>query len=115
MADRTDPERVRLFGTGGKLLEALKRLMCNLENLRCLELIDLMLDSKEALHLLDDICANCTQTMTKLVLINATKLRTPLIHVGVFLNLRVREKTFYIFTFFCCEHDNKSYGFGFRY
>ncbi|XP_071873512.1 uncharacterized protein isoform X3 [Bombus fervidus] len=75
MANRDDPDSIRLFGTGGKLLEALKRLMRNLRNLRCLELIDLMLDTKEALHLMDDICANCTQTLTKLILINTTSLK----------------------------------------
>ncbi|XP_003426992.1 uncharacterized protein LOC100679131 [Nasonia vitripennis] len=87
MANRDNPDAMRLFGTGGKLLEALKRLMRNLENIKCLELIDLMLDSKEAIHLMDDICANCTQTLSKLVLINATKFHCPLLHVGVFLNL----------------------------
>ena len=89
MANTDDPDSIRLFGTGGKLLEALKRLMRNLRNLRCLELIDLMLDSKEALHLMDDICANCTQTLSKLVLINATRYYCPLLHVGVFINLNV--------------------------
>ncbi|XP_014475367.1 PREDICTED: uncharacterized protein LOC106744832 isoform X1 [Dinoponera quadriceps] len=89
MANRDDPDRIRLFGTGGKLLEALKRLMRNLQNLRCLELIDLMLDSKEALHLMDDICTNCTQTLSKLVLINTTRYVCPLLHVGVFINLNV--------------------------
>ncbi|XP_076631879.1 uncharacterized protein LOC143346993 isoform X1 [Colletes latitarsis] len=89
MANRDDPDRIRLFGTGGKLLEALKRLMRNLHNMTCLELIDLMLDSKEALNLLDDICANCTQTLSKLVLINTTMYNCSLLHVGVFINLNV--------------------------
>ncbi|XP_043283520.1 uncharacterized protein [Venturia canescens] len=89
MANRDDPERVRLFGTGGKLLEALKRLTRNLTSLNCLEFIDLMLDNKEALHLLDDVCSNCGQTLYKLVLINATRFYCPLIHIGVFLNLKV--------------------------
>ncbi|EFN75472.1 uncharacterized protein LOC105191354 isoform X2 [Harpegnathos saltator] len=89
MANRDFPDRIRLFGTGGKLLEALKRLMRNLQNLRCLELIDLMLDNKEALHLMDDICTNCTQTLSKLVLINTTRYNCPLLHVGVFVNLNV--------------------------
>lgn len=89
MANRNNPEAVRLFGTGGKLLEALKRLMRNLESLRCLELIDLLLDSAEASYLMDDICSNCTQTLNKLVLINATKTYCPILHVGVFLNLKV--------------------------
>ena len=89
MANRDNPETMKLFGTGGKLLEALKRLMRNLENIRSLELIDLMLDSKEAVHLMDDICTNCTQTLKRLVLINATKFHCPLLHVGVFINLKV--------------------------
>ncbi|XP_050453701.1 uncharacterized protein LOC126852699 isoform X2 [Cataglyphis hispanica] len=89
MANRNDPDRIRLFGTGGKLLEALKRLMRNLQNLRCLELIDLMLESNEALHLMDDICINCTQTLSKLILINTTRYNCPLLHVGVFVNLNV--------------------------
>ncbi|XP_017877267.1 uncharacterized protein LOC108623339 isoform X2 [Ceratina calcarata] len=87
MANRDDADNIRLFGTGGKLLEALKRLMRNFHNLRCLELIDLMLDSKEALHLMDDMCCNCTQTISKLVLINTTRYYCPLLHVGVFINL----------------------------
>ncbi|XP_011685966.1 PREDICTED: uncharacterized protein LOC105448847 isoform X1 [Wasmannia auropunctata] len=89
MANRDDPDRIRVFGTGGKLLEALKRLMRNLQNLRCLELIDLMLESNEALHLMDDICTNCTQTLSKLILINTTRYNCPLLHVGVFINLNV--------------------------
>ncbi|XP_020291858.1 uncharacterized protein LOC109858731 isoform X2 [Pseudomyrmex gracilis] len=89
MANRDDPDRIRVFGTGGKLLEALKRLMRNLQSLRYLELIDLMLESNEALHLMDDICVNCTQTLSKLVLINTTRYNCPLLHVGVFINLNV--------------------------
>lgn len=94
MQNRDDPERIRVFGTGGKLLEALKRLMANLENLRCLELIDLMLDNTEAMHLLDDVCSNCTEKLSKLVLINTTKNTCSLIHVGMFLNLNV---SFFLF------------------
>ncbi|XP_071572676.1 uncharacterized protein [Temnothorax nylanderi] len=89
MANRDDPDRIRVFGTGGKLLEALKRLMRNLQNLKYLELIDLMLESNEALHLMDDICMNCTQTLSKLILINTTRYYCPLLHVGVFVNLNV--------------------------
>ncbi|XP_046613304.1 uncharacterized protein LOC124301844 [Neodiprion virginianus] len=89
MANRDDHERIRVFGTGGKLLEALKRLMGNLANLKCLELIDLMLDNREAIHLLDEVCTGCTETLSKLVLINATRNRCPLLHVGVFLNLNI--------------------------
>ncbi|XP_058800831.1 uncharacterized protein LOC131669741 isoform X2 [Phymastichus coffea] len=87
--NRDNSENMKLFGTGGKLLEALKRLMRNLENIKSLELIDLMLENKEAMHLMDDICANCTQTLKKLVLINTTRQPCPLLHVGVFLNLKI--------------------------
>lgn len=90
MANREDHDSIRVFGTGGKLLEALRRLMTNLASLKCLELIDLMLDNREAVHLLDDVCASCTETLKKLVLINTTRNRCPLIHVGMFLNLNVR-------------------------
>ncbi|XP_053595354.1 uncharacterized protein LOC103577916 [Microplitis demolitor] len=89
MANRDDPEQIKVFGTGGKLLEAVKRLAQNLKNLRSLEFIDLMLDSKEALYFLDTICENCTETLKHLVLINTTKFYCPLLHVGVFLNLNV--------------------------
>lgn len=89
MGNKDNPESMRLFGTGGNMLQALKRVMMNFENLKCLELIDLMLDNKEAEHLMDDICCNCTETLSKLVLINVTKLYCPILHVGVFLNLHV--------------------------
>ncbi|XP_077277164.1 uncharacterized protein LOC143905544 isoform X3 [Temnothorax americanus] len=100
MANGDDPDRIRVFGTGGKLLEALKRLMRNLRNLKCLELIDLMLESNEALHLMDDICTNCTQTLSKLILINATRYYCPLLHVGVFVNLNVSPSMVFHGTFF---------------
>ncbi|XP_063981305.1 uncharacterized protein LOC135164664 isoform X1 [Diachasmimorpha longicaudata] len=89
MANSNDPEQIKIFGTGGKLLEAVKRLAQNLKCLRYLEFIDLMLDSREALYFLDEICTNCTETLRKLVLINATKFHCPLLHVGVFINLQV--------------------------
>ncbi|XP_044726796.1 uncharacterized protein LOC123290606 [Chrysoperla carnea] len=83
-----ETERIRLFGTGGKLLEALKRLMCNLINMRRLELVNLLLDRIEAQHLLDEVCAKSCSQLRTLVLINTTKIFCPLLHVGVFLNLQ---------------------------
>lgn len=78
----------RLYGTGGKLLDAVKRLMENLPSLRDLRLVDLMLDSDEALRLLDQVCYSHCLTMRKMVLINISKIQCPLLHVGVFLNLQ---------------------------
>ncbi|KAK9496475.1 hypothetical protein O3M35_013238 [Rhynocoris fuscipes] len=79
----------RLYGTGGKLLEAVKRLMGNLKHLKRLELIDLMLDNSEAVTLLDDVCCECCTTLKYLSLLNFTKAKCHLLHVGVFLNLQV--------------------------
>lgn len=89
MANNEDSEMIRLFGTGGKLLGALKRLMANLKKLRRLELIDLLLDPKEAQFLLDEVCEKCCLTLHTLILINTTRMQYQLLHVGVFLNLQV--------------------------
>lgn len=64
--------------------------MGNLTSLRRLELIDLMLDNSEALTLLDDVCCECCTTLRYLSLLNFTKNKCQLLHVGVFLNLQVR-------------------------
>ncbi|XP_022207835.2 uncharacterized protein LOC111064417 isoform X1 [Nilaparvata lugens] len=89
MQARDESERERLYGTGGKLLAALKRLMSNLSpSLRHLKLVDLMLDNSEALHLLDQFCCDCATSLRTLILINATKYVCPLLHVGCFLNLK---------------------------
>lgn len=77
------------FLSSGKLLEALKRLMNCLPSLRRLELIDLMLDSFEAVHLLDDVCFNHCTSMTHVTVINATKYICPLLHLTTFVNLKV--------------------------
>lgn len=89
MASDNKRGEIKIFGTGGEILAALKRLAACFLNLKVLEFVDLMLDSKEALVLLDEICINCTETLRKLVLINATKFYCPLIHIGVFINLNV--------------------------
>ncbi|XP_060837199.1 F-box/LRR-repeat protein 21 [Rhopalosiphum padi] len=78
-----------LYGTGGKLLEALKRLMGNLPSLERLELIDLMLDNEDAQTLLDQVCFYCCTTLKTLVLVNTTKYLCQLLHPGAFINLQV--------------------------
>lgn len=93
MTTREDDESVRLFGTGGKLLAGLKRLMGNFPKLQTLELIDLMLEPCEAQFLLDEVCQTCCLTLGKLSLINVTKIPYQVLHVGVFLNLVVRNET----------------------
>lgn len=78
-----------VFGTGGKLLQALKRLMGNLKGLRHLTLNELLLEKHEAQYLLDDVTMNCCQTLRTLRLMNCTKDICPIMHVGVMLNLEV--------------------------
>lgn len=87
MTTRDDTERVRLFGTGGKLLASLKRLMSNLKKLKRLELIDLMLDPQEAQFLLDEVCDKDYLTLNELFLVNTTRVQYQLLHVGVFIHL----------------------------
>lgn len=65
--------------------------MGNLPALRHLELIDLMLETREAQHLLDEVCSLCCLTLQTLILVNTTKLQYQLLHAGVFLNLKVRK------------------------
>lgn len=63
--------------------------MGNLKKLENLQLIDLMLDPKEAQYLLDEVCESQYMTLKYLYLINTTKVQYELLHVGVFLNLKV--------------------------
>ncbi|KAH6940487.1 hypothetical protein HPB50_000508 [Hyalomma asiaticum] len=76
-----------VFGTGGKLLESLKRLMCCFTGLRHLALTDLLLEPHEAKFLLDDVAETCMTTLRTLRLVNCSKEPYPFLHAGVFLNL----------------------------
>lgn len=91
MTDSDGPEQDRpqenVFGTGGKVLEALKRLMRCFTGLRHLALTDLLLEPQEAKFLLDDVAGNCMTTLRTLRLVNCSKEPHPFLHVGVFLNL----------------------------
>ncbi|GIX88125.1 f-box domain-containing protein [Caerostris extrusa] len=72
-------DRNKVFGTGGKLLEALKRLMDDLKGLRRLSLQDLLLEKIEARCLLDDVAYNCCESLRTLRLVNCSK--EPVHHV----------------------------------
>ncbi|CAN7937192.1 unnamed protein product, partial [Ixodes hexagonus] len=91
MMDSDGPEQDgaqdNVFGTGGKVLEALKRLMRCFTGLRHLALTDLLLEPPEAKFLLDDIAGNCMTTLRTLRLVNCSKEPHAFLHVGVFLNL----------------------------
>lgn len=77
-----------ILGTGGKLLEELKRLLGNMKHLRELTLNQLLLDNKDAHGLLDNVVHNCGNTLTRLEILNSTKSRYPLFYVGMFSKLR---------------------------
>ncbi|XP_058065276.1 uncharacterized protein LOC131214943 [Anopheles bellator] len=89
MAYSEDPESIKLFGTGGQLLAALKRLMYCLTNLTSLSLVDLMLERYEANHLLDEVLESCCLVLRRLCLVNVTSVHCPIMHIGLFLNLQV--------------------------
>lgn len=76
-----------VFGTGGKLLQALKSLISNLKGLQHLTLRELLLEPNEAQYLLDDVAINCCQTLKSLKVINCSKIPYPILHVGIFINI----------------------------
>ncbi|GFY40336.1 f-box domain-containing protein [Trichonephila inaurata madagascariensis] len=79
--------RDKVFGTGGKLLEALKRLMDDLKGLKHLSLQDLLLEKEEAKYLLDDVVYNCGETIQSLKLINCSKEPYAMLHPVCFVNI----------------------------
>ncbi|CRL05674.1 CLUMA_CG018707, isoform A [Clunio marinus] len=80
---------VKLFGTGGQLLKTLKGLLYELNKLKTLKLVDLMLERYEAKHLLDEVLESCNMVLKELVLINVTNTHCPIMHVGLFFNLQI--------------------------
>lgn len=77
-----------VFGTGGKLLEGLKKMVASLEGLKHLSLRDLLLDKTEAMTLLDDVAYSSCETLRSLCIINCTKECYTMLHAGVFVNLK---------------------------
>lgn len=88
MATRENDD-VKLFGTGGQLLKTLKALLFELKKLQILRLSDLLLERYEAKHLLDEVLESCSMELKELSLINITNTHCPIMHVGLFFNLKV--------------------------
>lgn len=84
-----DTDDVKLFGTGGQLLQTLKGLLFELNKLRRLKLVDLMLERYEAKHLLDEVLESCNMTLQELCLMNITNTHCPIMHTGLFFNVKV--------------------------
>ncbi|KAG5674163.1 hypothetical protein PVAND_004147 [Polypedilum vanderplanki] len=85
----SDQQDLKIYGTGGQLLKTLKALLFELKKLKSLKLIDLMLERYEAKHLLDEVLESCNMVLQHLVLINVTSTHCPIMHVGLFFNLKV--------------------------
>ncbi|CAL1278165.1 unnamed protein product [Larinioides sclopetarius] len=87
-----DPEvsqgREKVYGTGGKLLEALKRLLDDLKGLKNMSLQDLLLEKEEAKYLLDDVVYNCGETLKTLKIVNCCKESYAMLHPACFVNLQ---------------------------
>ena len=80
---------MKLFGTGGQLLKALKALLYEMHALKTLKLIDFMLERYEAKHLFDKVLESCNMNLKTLCLINLTYTHCPILHTGLFFNLKV--------------------------
>lgn len=80
---------IKLYGTGGQLLKTLKALLLELNRLKQLKLIDLMLERYDAKHLLDEVLETCNFVLRHLALVNVTKTHCPIMHAGLFFNLQV--------------------------
>ncbi|XP_042216474.1 F-box only protein 39-like isoform X2 [Homarus americanus] len=76
-----------VFGTGGQILSMFKKVMGVFSELKTLELRDLLLEGCEGLHLLDEVCVTCCETLRTLTLVNVMKLPHTLLHPGAFVNL----------------------------
>lgn len=66
--------------------------MRNLTQLHTLRLVDLLLERYDANHLLDDLVQSgsmCSTSLRSLHLINVTAKHCPIMHIGLFFNLRV--------------------------
>ncbi|KAK3857169.1 hypothetical protein Pcinc_036560 [Petrolisthes cinctipes] len=84
VADRSEEV---VFGTGGQILEMFKQVISVFPLLKHLELTDLLLDGCDGLHILDQVCTTCCETLQTLTLINLTKQDLTILHPGTFINL----------------------------
>ncbi len=74
-----------VLGTGGKLFAEIRRLLSHLKYLDTLRIHNLLLDSQDAIGLLEDVTKNCRDSLTLLEVTNATKSRYPLSTSGCFI------------------------------
>ena len=73
-----------ILGTGGEILDELKRLLGNLRGLSHLVITDLMLKNDDAPGLLEGVVRHCQNSLNHLEVINCTKERYPLFNASMF-------------------------------
>ncbi|OQV13174.1 hypothetical protein BV898_12603 [Hypsibius exemplaris] len=81
-------ESIRVFGTGGKILETLTTLLGSFQGLKELRLENLLLDRFEAPTLLNSIYESCSESLVNLSILNCAQFNYYWMHCGLFLNLR---------------------------
>jgi F-box protein 39 len=77
-----------VHGTGGSLLQKLRRLLGNLQNIKSLTLNNLLLASKDFIGLLDEFAIHNGESLRYLEVKNATIRRYPFTYAGSFVNLK---------------------------
>ncbi|ELU04989.1 hypothetical protein CAPTEDRAFT_174873 [Capitella teleta] len=87
------PSGSTVHGTGGKILQQLKRLIGNMRKVRSLTINNLLLDSKDFLGLLDDFVEHSGVELRYLEVRNITKRCYPFTYAGNFVNLETLVMT----------------------
>lgn len=79
----------QIFGTGGRLLDALKEVLGRHELLRNVVLDDLMLDVTDALTLLEDVLLSCGLCLRRLSVVSVCKHPAGFYAAALFPNLQL--------------------------
>lgn len=81
-------DEVEIYGTGGMILQNMKKLLEYLPGLERLELVDLQLEGADAEHVLDEVADVCSHTLRILKVVNISRLPFSMLAVTTFVNLR---------------------------
>jgi len=85
---RNKHNEVEIYGTGGMILQNMKKLLEYLPGLGRLELVDLQLEGADAEHVLDEVAEVCSYSLRTLKVVNISRLPFSMLAVTTFLNLR---------------------------
>ena len=83
-----DLEGSTVIGTGGQMLESVKRVLSSLEDIKRLVVNELHLEVRDAPGLLDSVVRKCGDSLEYLEIVNVTKDRYPMFYAAMFCNLR---------------------------